>query len=242
TGNRTYDDKRFFTSVLKAFESGKTVTAKQWEALLRLAVKYESQLPGLAEAADSCAFTDELAATKEQSRERSEKAAEAKKQLEDASVQAEVGKYARIFELMDHIKWEQSEKRNAFDEKKFYTSLKQQNSQGKMFSPKQLAVLSRLAVKYREQTGESDFAVIAGILNIPVQEEAAPAASGTNLDSLFSKFAAIQEWAEPRKIGRMIYDDKAFYESLLKQHKAGKELSAKQLAALQKLAGKYSLV
>ena len=56
------------------------------------------------------------------------------------------------------------------------------------------------------------------------------------------KFESVKEWAEPRKIGRMIYDDKAFYESLLKQHKAGKDLSAKQLAALQKLAGKYSLL
>ena len=242
SGNRTYDDKRFFSSVLKAFESGKTVTAKQWEALLRLAVKYEDQLPGLAGAAESCAFTGELAATREQSEKRKEKAEEARKLQEDASVQAEVGKYQQIFALMDTVKWEQSEKRNAFDEKKFYASLKQQNGQGKMFSAKQLAVLTRLAVKYKEQFKEEDFAVISSILNIPKEEAASPVSTETDLAALFAKFESVKEWAEPRKIGRMIYDDKAFYESLLKQHKAGKELSAKQLAALQKLAGKYSLL
>ena len=111
-----------------------------------------------------------------------------------------------------------------------------------MFSAKQLALLTRLSLKYKGEFNAEDFGVISGILNIPQQEAVSPVSAGTDLTALFAKFESVKEWAEPRKIGRMIYDDKAFYESLLKQHKAGKDLSAKQLAALQKLAGKYSLV
>lgn len=242
SGNRTYDDKRFFSSVLKAHESGKTVTAKQWEALLRLAVKYEEQLSTLSSVAEKYDFTEELASTREISLQRSEKAAEAKRHLEDASVQAEIGKYQALFSLMDNIKWEQPEKRNAFDEKKFYISLKTQNSQGKILSAKQLSVLSRLAAKYKSQFSKEDFEKIAEMLHIPAEEPVAESTPKTDPEILFCKFATVKEWAEPRKIGRMVYDDKAFYESLLKQHKAKKELSAKQLAALEKLAGKYALL
>ena len=241
TGTRTYDDKRFFSSVLKAFESGKTITAKQWEALLRLAVKYEEQLSALAEIAEKCNFTEELASTRQIALERTEKAAEAKKQLKDASVQAEISKYQSLFSIMDVIKWDVPEKRNAFDEKKFYNSLKTQNSQGKLLSIKQLSVLSRLAIKYKAQFSAEDYAKITEILNLPAEEPSSATTEKTDPEILFKKFESVKEWAEPRKIGRMVYDDKAFYESLLKQHKAKKELSAKQLAALQKLAGKYSL-
>ncbi|MBP5182333.1 MAG: hypothetical protein J6331_04820, partial [Lentisphaeria bacterium] len=201
SGNRTYDDKRFFSSVLKAFESGKTITAKQWEALLRLAVKYEDQLTGLAAEAAEKAFSKELDAARAQSRERSEKAAEAKKQREDACVQEEVSKFQELFRVMDRIKWEPSERRGAFDEKKFYTSLKQQNAQGKMFSPKQLAVLTRLAVKYRSRMEEESFAVVSRILNIPAEQEKDALPAGPDLAELFRRFEGVKEWAEPRKIG-----------------------------------------
>ncbi|MBR2904358.1 MAG: hypothetical protein IKC08_00525, partial [Lentisphaeria bacterium] len=98
-----------------------------------------------------------------------------------------------------------------------------------------------LAVKYKAQFPQEDYAKITEILHLPAEEPASAATEKTDPEALFKKFETVKEWAEPRKIGRMIYDDKAFYESLLKQHKAKKELSAKQLAALQKLAGKYSL-
>ncbi|MEI3003759.1 MAG: hypothetical protein V8T87_03955 [Victivallales bacterium] len=49
------------------------------------------------------------------------------------------------------------------------------------------------------------------------------------------------KWNEPKKVGRRIYDDKVFYESLSKQRSEGKALSDRQFAALQKLAAKYQL-
>ena len=42
-----FDDKKFFTSLEKNFNAGKAVSARQWEAMLKLAVKYGAQLPTL---------------------------------------------------------------------------------------------------------------------------------------------------------------------------------------------------
>ena len=62
------------------------------------------------------------------------------------------------------------------------------------------------------------------------------------MKKLLEAFAKVTNWAEPRKVGRSVYDDKAFYESLLKQYNNGKVLSPKQVAALKKLGTKYSIV
>ena len=60
-------------------------------------------------------------------------------------------------------------------------------------------------------------------------------------DALLEKFSHVTKWNEPKKVGRRIYDDKVFYESLSKQRSEGKALSDRQFAALQKLAAKYQL-
>ena len=247
--SRTYDDKKFYRSVAKAHESGKTVSAKQWDALLKLALKYQAQLPSLEAAAAEKGFTEDLARIREEDEERQEKEKKTKQLLEDAGMTAEAEKLKEVFAAMDNIPWETPEKKNSFDEKKFYNSLATQNRNGRILSPKQLSVLSRMAVKYKEQLGES-FGMIASILQIPeeaLNEDPAskgsdPAAGAEELKKLLEAFANVTNWAEPRKVGRAVYDDKAFYESLLKQHKNGKVLSAKQIAALKKLAGKYSIV
>ncbi|MBR4956208.1 MAG: hypothetical protein IKZ31_00480 [Lentisphaeria bacterium] len=49
----------------------------------------------------------------------------------------------------------------------------------------------------------------------------------------------MEGWAEPVKRGRFTFNDKDFYESLRGQFYNGKQLSPKQIAALQKLAAKY---
>ena len=68
--SRTYDDRKFYTSLKKSFDGGKAISARQWEAMLKMAVKYESQLPGLEQFAVDHGFAADLAAAAEQIRER----------------------------------------------------------------------------------------------------------------------------------------------------------------------------
>ena len=248
-GSRTYDDKKFYRSVAKAYEGGKTVSAKQWDALLKLALKYQAQLPALEETAAARGFVEDLARIREEEAQRQEKEKQTRQLLEDAGMTAEADKLKEVFAAMDNIQWEAPEKKNSFDEKKFYNSLATQNRNGRILSPKQLTVLSRMAVKYKEQLGDA-FGMISSVLQIPEEAQGDgaeekgndPAAGAEELSRLLDAFAKVTSWADPRKVGRAVYDDKAFYESLLKQHKNGKVLSAKQIAALKKLAGKYSIV
>ena len=69
----------------------------------------------------------------------------------------------------------------------------------------------------------------------------ASAREAFDLKELLEKFSRVTNWNEPRKVGRRVYDDKVFYESLRKQRAEGKALSDRQSAALRKLAAKYQL-
>ena len=57
--------------------------------------------------------------------------------------------------------------------------------------------------------------------------------------ALLGELAGVTEWAAPVKRGRFTYDDRKFYVSVKKQFDEGKSLSAKQVAALARLAEKY---
>ena len=58
-------------------------------------------------------------------------------------------------------------------------------------------------------------------------------------EALLKELAEVKEWAAPVKRGRFTYDDKKFFTSVKKQFDEGKLLSAKQLAALEKMAERY---
>ena len=132
-----------------------------------------------------------------------------------------------------------------YDDKKFYTSLKTQSQGGRPLSEKQLAALGKMASKYQDQI--PNFERIASILNVAPAETVSPEASAAanammaEADALLEKFSHVTKWNVPKKVGRRIYDDKVFYESLSKQRSEGKALSDRQFAALQKLAAKYQL-
>ena len=148
---------------------------------------------------------------------------------------------------MDSVQWKEPEKtgRRVYDDKKFYTSLKTQSQGGRPLSEKQLAALGKMASKYQDQI--PNFERIASILNVVPAEAASPEASAAanammaEADALLEKFSHVTRWNEAKKVGRRIYDDKVFYESLSKQRSEGKALSDRQFAALQKLAAKYQL-
>ena len=252
SGNRVYDDKKFFRSIRTAFTSGKQLSAPQWDALLRMAVKYHEQLPGLDECARRNGFEAELTACREEHQARQAMRLEWQKKREQTAAAAPPqDNLSDVFAAMKAIRWKTPEKgfrRSYFDEKKFFESLQEQSSKGRTLSEKQLAALSRLAVRYKDQL--PNFSHVAQILHI--EDKAAAAAADPTVpapqpipmgevDDLISKMKTITSWAEPKKVRGRVYDDQAFFESLAKQRAAGKNLSEKQVAALKKTAAKYSI-
>ncbi len=250
---KTYDDKKFFKSIVDKYAKGVKISARQWEALLGLAVKYADQLPGLEELASKNGFSEDLEAAKGKHAERAAKIEEIKTRREEAAASAPPKQELdAAFASMDAVKWAPPEKRRGrtYDDKKFFDSLKKQHESGKALSEKQLAALGKMAGRYKEQI--KDFDAITKALGTPASAGAgaaegaagatpgAPAASQEEADTLLKSLSAVEKWAEPVQRGRRTYDDKEFFESLSRQRGNGKTLSDKQLAALRKLAAKYA--
>ena len=63
--------------------------------------------------------------------------------------------------------------------------------------------------------------------------------SGEKSKEVLQKLSEVKEWAQPTQKGRFAFDEKKFYQSISRQFSDGKTLSAKQIAALDKLAAKY---
>lgn len=60
-------------------------------------------------------------------------------------------------------------------------------------------------------------------------------------DIVFSLLDQVKEWKPPKKVGKRVYDDKAFFESVRQQADEGKRpLSARQLEFLVKMAVQYA--
>ena len=236
-GKKTYDDEKFFKSVKEKFESSSTISANQWNALLSMALKYAEQLPDLEKEAVRNGYAAEITAHREKL-----KLSEEKRESSKAS-ETDIEKYASIFTFFNSVKWGEPEKRGprVYDDKKFFNSLKSQAESGKILSDKQMNVISRMASKYKEQI--TDFEKLGELLNISAPSEAEGQASAENNEAVakyLEIMSKVSNWEEPVKKGRRIYNDKTFYESIADQHKNGRKLSDKQIAALKKLADKYS--
>ncbi|MBN2641673.1 MAG: hypothetical protein JXR78_08475, partial [Victivallales bacterium] len=162
-----------------------------------------------------------------------------KKQEESAASSDDIARYADVFDAFASVKWAEPETRRGrtYDDKKFLDSIRQQVESGKKLSDKQLAVVARFAVKYKDQLKDFD-RIIAG-LGVQAEEQEAVAAD-PEVTKILEEMSKITQWAEPTKKGRRVYDDKEFYESIKRQAGEGKRLSPKQVFALKKLAGKYA--
>ena len=119
--------------------------------------------------------------------------------------------------------------------------MKKQAESGAVLSDKQLAALKRMAIKYRDQlTNQAkvfDFFQI-DTAELDENDNNASVSSEKIADSI-EKLNKITEWAAPEKKGRFVFDDKKFFQSLAKQFADKKQLSDKQIAALDKLVAKY---
>lgn len=232
-GRRIYDDHKFFNSVKDKFKDDGKITARQWQALLKMTVKYADQLPNVKKIAQETGFDEEL---KEAARKQQEMEA---KRIQSAASAEDMNKYDKIFECFSSVEWEAAKtvRGRTYDDKKFFDSLKQQAESGKVLSEKQLGVIQRFAEKYKESITEFD--KLCEMLNISPDEAAEPEKNEEVEDAL-AILARVKTWDEPVKKGRRTYDDKEFFESITNQYKSGKRLSPKQIFALKKLSGKYA--
>ncbi len=242
-GNRKYDDHKFFNSVEEQFHKEKTITAKQWQAILGLAVTYRAQLPALNETADLAGFSEEL-------EEATAKVMELQQKLSDNAVTSDQEEeYKKLFGAFSDVKWDAPETRRGrtYDDQKLFESFKKQALGGKKLSDKQVAVIVKFAEKYRGQI--PTFTDLAAILGISAQtaensaEGATPATPSAPADpeitGIMNAMSQITNWNAPVSKGKRVYDDKSFFESLKKQFDDGRKLSPKQVFALKKMAGKY---
>ena len=230
-GKRSYDDKRFFNSVKKSFEENQSISDRQFQALLGMARRYKAQLDETLIAQLPAEFREVIEAPEEESH-----AGEADPGL------------AFVFAALSKVEFAKPEGKGkrVFDEHKFFLSLQQQHDSGKALSEKQLAVLKRMAEKYsaqlKDEPGIREF-IGAGPAGTAQQSgapiESVSAADTSSAEELLKELMAVKEWAAPVKRGRFTYDDKKFFTSVKKQFDEGKLLSAKQLAALEKMADRY---
>jgi DNA topoisomerase-1 len=233
-GRRTYDDAKFYNSVVEKFASAGKVSAKQYQTMLQLAAKYLEKLPSDALAALPQETREEIAGLKAELQKREQALAES------SALAAQID-YAGLFAAFDNVTFDPpvSKGRMTYDDKKFFDSLKKQALSGRVLSEKQNASLIRMAQKY--QTQLTDVNLVCSILGTvlqPVSEENTDQIR-EEITALLEQMSTVTEWEAPVKRGRYIADDKKFYDSLKKQFSEKKTLSEKQLAALKKLVEKY---
>ena len=243
-GRRTYDDKKFYDSLVEQAAGTKSLSDKQWQAILALAARYADQIPGLMDAAAETGITAELepliVKQREQAAAEANGTAPAKATL---SPEAEA-----LVKALAKVKWEDpvTRGRRTYDDGKFYRSLARQATGGGALSLPQTAALKKLALRYQGQV--ADFAALSAMcaLEAPAAagEGEAPAAAVSAEDkaktvALLAMLDSVTEWAAPQERRGRTYDDKKFYSSLKDQFARRQALSPKQFDALLSIARKY---
>ncbi|QSH41288.1 type I DNA topoisomerase [Lentisphaerota bacterium ZTH] len=239
-GRRTYDDSKFYKSIRDKYAEEPKLTARQWGVLLRLGAKYIAELPELKALSEKHDFAGELEEAVAKQKELEEK-------LANGPSETDIKRMKHVLSFFEKVQWAEPVKRGrrTYDDKKFFTSFTKQVDQGRLLSEKQLGVLQRFAVKYRE--GIEQYEALCRLIGIdPNQTEeevdagGKPAEQDPEVQKMLDTMAKVTAWAEPVKKGKRVFDDKAFFESLAKQASAGRKLSPRQAGALKKLVVKYS--
>ncbi|MBE6381752.1 MAG: type I DNA topoisomerase [Lentisphaerae bacterium] len=113
-GRRTYDDRAFVESVKEQMESGRPLSSRQLEFLVRMALGYSSQIPDVEARLKECGVTASSS---------------------PAAQKADDGIVRYCFEVLDRI--------GGMDGNPFLKSLRDQFEGGRGLSPKQLSILAR---------------------------------------------------------------------------------------------------
>ena len=95
-----------------------------------------------------------------------------------------------------------------------------------------------------EEKGEPMDVMLSNFYSKFLNELAAcaePAPDRTLFDEVFKLLSHVKEWKEPKKVGKRVYDDKAFVESVRDQADKGeRDLSSRQLEFLVRMALVYA--
>jgi DNA topoisomerase-1 len=231
-GRRTYDDQKFCVSLQEQLEEGKAISDRQWQALLKMTARYADQLPKLTEVAAELGISTEM-------EQMIQEAKAAEKELAEQKLHGPDPVDAALLAAMESVsKWEEPVKRGkrVYDDKKFYTSLKEQVEQGKKLSDPQQNALKRILSKYSEQISNYDALVSEYQLQVA---DALSDEDLQNLQEIVKLADYITEWQEPKKRGKRVYDDHEFATSISSQLSSKKNLSDRQIAAFKKLLSKY---
>jgi len=228
-GRRTFDDKKFITSIKNQLEKGKHLSDRQWMALLNMAAKYAQQLPALNEKVAKMGITELM-----------DKAIlEAEKQKNQVKeINPQHLELSKLLEI-DKVEWAEPVKRGkrTYDDKKFYTSLCQQIESGRKLSDPQLNALKKLIVKYKKfvknfETAAEKFELSSEGVEITPEQKLL-------IQGVLDLGKTISKWNEPVKRGKRTYDDSEFYQSVSQQFEQKGLLSDRQLGALKKMLGRY---
>ncbi len=160
-GRRTYDDGKFYRSLARQATGGGALSDPQVAALKKLALKYQAMIADFAALSVEC----KIEAAGADSAAGGEGAA--------AASPEDKAKAEALLAMLDAVKeWEEPQARRGrtYDDKKFFSSLKEQYARRQALSPKQLDALTTIARKYKDKI--PDFAESAAKVGVSVEKEA----------------------------------------------------------------------
>ncbi len=130
--------------------------------------------------------------------------------------------------------------KRTYGDRIFVESIRKQLTDKKPISARQVEALKKIVCRYREQ--------IPGVLQLAVELgftaelEAASRPPEPPKPETMKKLELLKtvQFKEPRTVGKKVYDDRVFSESLRQQAESGKALSSNQIGYLDRLVLKYS--
>jgi DNA topoisomerase-1 len=207
-GKRKYSDARFVTSIIEQLETKeKPISEKQVEALVKIGLRYRSQIPDMEAKVAALGYeklvaTDNAMATTESSMTR--------------------------FQVLDQVKLSESQAG-------FVESLRSQVVNGRKLSDKQVAALERIIVQNASQF--ENFDAVREQLGLSAEQ------SKTEVDTespvLLEMLGQVTTWQEPVTRGKMVFNDKDFYDSLSGQFARQQSLTFRQRAAMKRMVFRY---
>lgn len=153
--------------------------------------------------------------------------------IEGAKDMAEPSDTEGVLKALDQVsQWAEPVKRGrrTYDDQEIVTSVREKFAEDGKITARQQQMLFRLACKYIEQIDAET------VVTLKLEKPEAPRTETGRKISLLEGV----DFDEPRKVGRRIYDDGKFVESLKQQVQSGKRLSERQVGALDTLLTKYS--
>ncbi len=153
---------------------------------------------------------------------------------------------AAVQKLLDMAKgvqtWEPATKRGkrTYSDQAFTESIQKQLGEGKGISERQVGALKKLICRYREQLPTLE--AVAGELALTEELEAAKRPPEPPRQDVLKKLELLKkvQFKEPRTVGKKVYDDSVFANSLRTQFESGRSLSPNQIHYLDRMVMKYS--